>query len=144
MLRHDNCIKFSLDSYISQTVCNISDLLQPLEDAIRYHMIQPLLVGQYVFTQTWRGNVLLFPADLRKWVFWIQLRPLTRSSWGLIEHQLHSQHYHLTRESTYIRQTLRVNKPVSRERHGTEVATTGQGSSQTARISPHQLTEDHA
>ena len=29
-------------SYLSQTVCNISDLLQPLEDAIRHHLISAL------------------------------------------------------------------------------------------------------
>ncbi|MDA8003174.1 MAG: hypothetical protein MPL62_17965, partial [Alphaproteobacteria bacterium] len=45
-------------SYLSQTVCNISDLLQPLEDAIRHHLI-PALTGRAGITDLERELLAL-------------------------------------------------------------------------------------
>ena len=49
-------------SYLSQTVCDISDLLQPLEDAIRHHLI-PALTGRAGITDLER-DLLALPTRL--------------------------------------------------------------------------------
>ena len=46
-------------SYLSRTVSNITDLLQPLEDAIRHHLI-PALAGRIGITDMEREISLLF------------------------------------------------------------------------------------
>ena len=46
-------------SYLAQTVSDISDLLQPLEDATLHHLILTITVG--LESQAWGVISLLFP-----------------------------------------------------------------------------------